>query len=1779
MLLSRGANPAATDKHNNAPLHIATLYGHLQIVRTLLKYDADIFQKGEWDAVPPHIAAREGHIHLIQLFCKRYIGNANVKIPCFPDAREKALLHLAAEHAHVETVVALLDQFEADVALKDSDGNTPLHCVVLSPYDTHRMQDKDAFNETARMLIKFDSPINEKNEFGDTPLHLAAMHHFQRIVEMLLAMGANPFAENNEKLKPIDLVPDSDPMTKQILKTAMSTPKGAVNATLERLRRELDLTPMGHHQSQMMSTSHGGRSSAMNGSVMQQNGRSSTLSGSNNGKERCKADKRATISTNADSLSLASDNEDPNQSHLPLPLLPPLPQSSPEDQLRHEAAQRRTMEKEKQRAKKAALKQQQQLLQQQQQELANNAAIYHNRTQAVENEIAMHESLEHVPRRREKKPPAPEPIVMDDDETNTTVSTVMTQDTYGQQLNQEAISHMAAKLARKKLREQQKLHRDSANDSLYSEDVLYEQQQELNRVVAKSASPESKKKKSSKKQREDIVYQNFDNLGLQQIKVAHQPARDSRQSVTSETTTITDDLETEVKRRQHRHRHRHHDRRRSDGSEQSYVVRPVRDKPGTIEVQYRGGPITIAVDTQGNACTLEHLTGLQQIVQQFGNPTVLEGTEGMPVSGNKMAANDEGTLPERTSEYMDDEMTIITNDPFEQESTVSDDILGQGRKQAGGASGSYGTPTANASSTKPTGGGSAASVQPVRPPVTQSKPVVTAPKPQVSNQLPTTTGSSVGGGGRSYTQPGKGPQGLRGSDSLDDVSSDDTPAQPPVTEFSSFADKLAWAKQMSKGKMAVGSSDSSIDQSKVQVLPSPDSEKKFPQQRAPHDYKMGGSAGALDRYPSTSSGDASPAQSSAMRRRWSSNRNSDDEAVQVVKVLDVSRMERLQTEVLPARDVNRKLETKVLQAVIERADVKIDKASIVVGQGVEQASSFVENKRDEVEVIDAQKSKESKYFSLESLRTADSVARESAQSPGATSLGSGSGRSKGLKLKVDGEVPKAHDKESIQPARTAFMHAKPVSIVSSSDASDVDEGYRRSSRDISKSPRDRAEGKSSGESVERLAETAAGQKSALAADTVTKPLELAGYVKPYESFGEIKVQTDALDEEMAKFSSEEDLSMSMSEDDEDERPTTETTTGGETRGSFTAIGQSDTQGSFGSSYSLDTTGAIKAREFDSANVSHAEVIDVLFNYSDSDFSESEHYHNLTNEISTHSNVPVIQAKVIPVKATEIKAQKPTDVAKVIPTTSTESETSLSVEDLTGSPGSKRRGNKAAQKQPLQQKPSKESVADRSFLADEEVALINEFSDAKKGPKGKQQQQPPQQVVRKKTPDADDMLGSSKKPKPPIAEKPKALTAPKLVATATQTPTMAQSPVPKVPSRPNSASRMSPDVKITVVGDAKITAGGVVVSTPSPHFDEKPATPKHHKEKSSSSKKNRSRASDSERDESYQEPSTSSRRSKDKDGKKKKKKSSSKERSEGKTAVDKLKRSEADRGSASSVDTLDVPIPHAVKGELTLPAKKLPMAVVKVQEEDRDESSQGSFDLDVSIPTVFREEPIGDVFAGKKKQKEQQKLLAAAAASQAAKLKKTQETDLDHRDDDEVAERHRRKEEKKAGKRSKSKEKKAPTPTKSSAKSKDWQAREDQQEEMERVLRTLSGKVPDRAAQKSSKYKQRRGRDRDEESDEEDVEISYSDEDDDEYESRHPVYISPDMHEAQQKHSRLEVRDPQPRSVGANDKIFRPKPVYRHGSKPLLFAKPPKGREADNQSPIIMRKSASKYRGS
>jgi len=72
LLISRGAQTGLTDIANNSPLHMATIFGHGELVRLMLRNGGDQYKKGQMGAIPIHIAAKEGHAALVRMFCDVY---------------------------------------------------------------------------------------------------------------------------------------------------------------------------------------------------------------------------------------------------------------------------------------------------------------------------------------------------------------------------------------------------------------------------------------------------------------------------------------------------------------------------------------------------------------------------------------------------------------------------------------------------------------------------------------------------------------------------------------------------------------------------------------------------------------------------------------------------------------------------------------------------------------------------------------------------------------------------------------------------------------------------------------------------------------------------------------------------------------------------------------------------------------------------------------------------------------------------------------------------------------------------------------------------------------------------------------------------------------------------------------------------------------------------------------------------------------------------------------------------------------------------------------------------------------------------------------------------------------------------------------------------------------------------------------------------------------------------------------------------------------------------
>ncbi len=159
-----------TNTRENTPLHIAAVYGRLNVVEFLLERGATVDARNDANNTP---------------------------------------LHFAAMHKHREVAELLLAK-GADPSTKSYGGGAPLHLAVLPTIErktiTWRLPEPRAGTELVELLLAQGVDINVRNDRGNTPLHTAAwVAGTDEVIELLLAQGADTNIRNNSGQTPLML--------------------------------------------------------------------------------------------------------------------------------------------------------------------------------------------------------------------------------------------------------------------------------------------------------------------------------------------------------------------------------------------------------------------------------------------------------------------------------------------------------------------------------------------------------------------------------------------------------------------------------------------------------------------------------------------------------------------------------------------------------------------------------------------------------------------------------------------------------------------------------------------------------------------------------------------------------------------------------------------------------------------------------------------------------------------------------------------------------------------------------------------------------------------------------------------------------------------------------------------------------------------------------------------------------------------------------------------------------------------------------------------------------------------------------------------------------------------------------------------------------------------------------------------------------------------------------------------------------------------------------------
>ncbi len=135
---------------------------------------------------PLHLAALNGHFDIVKYLLKK---NANVNSY---NKKNQSPLHLAVHNAHSNVVEELIAH-GAKLDILDNEGDTPLAWATY----------KGQLNIAKKLISLNKNSVNMKNIFGNTPLHWAASEGYIEIVHLLIKSGALISSQNNEGQTPL----------------------------------------------------------------------------------------------------------------------------------------------------------------------------------------------------------------------------------------------------------------------------------------------------------------------------------------------------------------------------------------------------------------------------------------------------------------------------------------------------------------------------------------------------------------------------------------------------------------------------------------------------------------------------------------------------------------------------------------------------------------------------------------------------------------------------------------------------------------------------------------------------------------------------------------------------------------------------------------------------------------------------------------------------------------------------------------------------------------------------------------------------------------------------------------------------------------------------------------------------------------------------------------------------------------------------------------------------------------------------------------------------------------------------------------------------------------------------------------------------------------------------------------------------------------------------------------------------------------------------------------
>ena len=151
-------------------LHVAALYGHLNLCKTLInKHNFDVHMADEngWTAL--HYSARNGSYELVTFFVDMGTDIYAKDNFC------KNFLHIAADYGNLDLCEIIVDEHNFDVLMTDNDGCTALHHSA-----------RNGSYELVTFFVDIGTDINLEDNLGRNCLHFAALYGHLNLCKILV---------------------------------------------------------------------------------------------------------------------------------------------------------------------------------------------------------------------------------------------------------------------------------------------------------------------------------------------------------------------------------------------------------------------------------------------------------------------------------------------------------------------------------------------------------------------------------------------------------------------------------------------------------------------------------------------------------------------------------------------------------------------------------------------------------------------------------------------------------------------------------------------------------------------------------------------------------------------------------------------------------------------------------------------------------------------------------------------------------------------------------------------------------------------------------------------------------------------------------------------------------------------------------------------------------------------------------------------------------------------------------------------------------------------------------------------------------------------------------------------------------------------------------------------------------------------------------------------------------------------------------------------------------